>query len=340
MVDSVQITSEERELILSHYRKARTQLIAHRAHAILLNADGYCAYQIAQLLYRGEKTVREWIKTFHIRRIAGLFPEYKYNTHASKLTDDQRKEITQILKTPPSDYGIPKAFWDVKALREYVVAHFGVVYESPQSYHFLFKISNFSFKLPATFDIHRNDKEVKKRVNQIRKIIKPFLIDSSWVVLAGDESRITWQAIIRRVWLPKGEKSILKVHRESLAQNLVGFLNLKTGKPHLFPVPWQNQREIIKVLKLLMKKYQGKRICLIWDNAGFHKGKLIRKALEKDLSHYFLINFPPYAPDSNPQEHVWQWGKDQIANIQFQTLKDLTGTFRRIIMSQTYPYQI
>lgn len=340
MVNPVQITSDERVLLLDHYRKAQLSLIGHRAHAMLLSADGHTPYEIARLLYRDEKTIREWVKAFHTQRMGSIFPGYRSNTHASKLTDAQREEIARILKTPPSVYNIPKEFWDVSSLRSYVTAHFNVVYESVRSYHFLFRINNFSFKLPATFDARRNDGMVEKRIKEVKKQIVPLFKDATWVVLTGDETRITWEAIVRRVWLPKGKKSVLKVHREHEAQNFLGFLNLKTGKPHLYSVPWQNQREIIKILKLILKKYPGKRICLVWDNAKFHKGKLIRKALEKSLSNFFLINFPPYAPDTNPQEHIWQWSKNQIANMQFHSLKDLVRTFRTIVMGRMYPYQI
>jgi len=339
VVDSARPTKEEILLLKQHYRKT-SGTVSQRAHAILLSAAGRTAHDISQVLFLAEKTVREWIKLWHKERMASLFSGNYCNENAAKLTRQQKKEIARILSSPPSEYGIPREFWDVSALREYIVAHFGIVYESLQSYHFLFRVSNFSFKLPATFDIHRDDKAVVKRIREIREIITPYMTDPSWVVLAGDESRLTWEAIIRRVWLPKGEKSILKVHRESQAQNMVGFLNLKTGKPHLFLVPWQNQREIIKVLKLLMKKYKGKKICLVWDNARFHKGKLIRKALEKTLSSYFLVNFPPYAPDTNPQEHIWKWAKDQIGNIQFKSLMELTDAFRRIITGRIYSYQI
>lgn len=340
MIDSARPSEEEIDLLKQHYRKTPGESVSQRAHAVLLSGMGKSFCEIAEVLFTSEKTVREWIKLWHVKRMASLFSGNFLNENAAKLTREQKEEIARVLHSAPSEYGIPKEFWDVSSLREYLVVHFGVVYESPQSYHFLFKVSNFSFKLPATFDIHRNDKEVEKRVKEIRKIIKPYLSDPLWEVLAGDESRITWQAVIRRVWLPKGQKSILKVHRESQAQNLIGFLNLKTGKPHLFNIPWQNQKEIIKVLKLLIKKYSGKKICLVWDNAAFHRGKLIRKALEGTLSNYFLINFPPYAPDTNPQELVWRWAKDQIANFQFRTLKDLTYTFRRIITGRIYHYQI
>jgi transposase len=339
MIDSAQLKPEEVTLLKQHYRKTGGG-VSQRAHAVLLSSLGKRPYDIAQVLFVEEKTVREWIKAWNQTRMASLFSKHFGNDNAAKLTSEQRKEIARVLSDPPSDYGIPKEFWDVSALRSYVTAHFNVVYESARSYHFLFRINNFSFKLPATFDLRRNDTAVEKRIKEIRKEIASYLNDSSWVVLCGDETRITWEAIVRRVWLPKGEKSVLKVHREHAAQNFLGFLNLKTGKPLLYPMPWQNQREVIKVLKLLLKKYAGKNICLVWDNAKFHKGKLIRKALEKSLSNYFLINFPPYAPDTNPQEHIWQWGKDQIANVQFHSLKDLSRVFHSIVMGRTYAYQI
>lgn len=339
MIDPACPTEEEIDLLKQHYRKGRGT-VSQRAHAILLFSLGKTAYDIAQVLFVEEKTAREWIKRWHRERLSSIFSDNHGNQNASKLTDTQREEIARVLMEPPSDYGIPKEFWDVSSLRFYVTAHFNVVYESVRSYHFLFRVNNFSFKLPATFDIRRNDIAIEKRIKEIRRIISPFLKDPTWIVLVGDETRMTWEAIVRRVWLPKKGKSVLKVHREREVQNFVGFLHLKTGKPHLYPVPWQNQREIIKVLKLIQKKYLGKRICLVWDNARFHKGKLIRKALEQSLSNFFLINFPPYAPDTNPQEHIWQWSKDQIANVQFHSLKDLVRTFRSVVMGRNYAYQI
>jgi len=339
VIDSVQLTGDEFDLLIQHYRKGQG-LLSQRAHAILLFSSGKSAHEVSQTLFHTEKTVREWIKAFNTARLSSLFPKYFDNQNAAKLTVTQKQQIAQVLASPPSETGIPKSFWDVSSLRDYIVAHFGVVYQSPQTYHFLFKISNFSFKKPAKFDVKRNDLLVKERVEEIRKTITPMLSDPDWVVLVSDESRIVWEAIVRRAWLPKGKKTILKVQRQTEYQNFIGFLNLNTGKPHLYPVPWQNQKEIIKTLKLIKKKYPDKRICLIWDNAAYHKGKLIREELKTSLKSFHLINFAPYAPDTNPQEHIWKYSKDQISNTQFNSMKELIQSFKRIVMGRTYPYQI
>ena len=345
MIDSVQITQVEKDLLLQHYRKPSFRLISERAHTILLNATGKTPYEISQILFRDEKTIRGWVKSFNQRRISSLFPRYEGNQNASKLTQAQKEGLKKILASPPSksnDEGlIPKAFWDVSSLRNYLLAKLGVTYESPRSYHLLFKICNFSFKLPAKFDLSRKDEgDIQERISEIRQEITPFLKDPGWAVLVGDESRIVWEAIVRRCWLPKGQKSVLKVERENVAQNYAGFLDLKKGKPYLFPVPWQNQKETIKVLKRLTRKYPHQKICLVWDNASWHKGKMLREKLKTELRNFYLLAFPPYAPDTNPQEHVWKWAKDQISNVQFGTMQELTKTFKKIITGRNYPYQI
>lgn len=100
---------------------------------------------------------------------------------------------------------------------------------------------------------------------------------------------------------------------------------------------------MIYSLKKLTKLYPEKKICLIWDNARWHKGKELRKELHKgeSLENVHLINFPPYAPDVNPQEHVWKYVKDQISNDTVaDTFQKTIGLFENIIRSATFDYKM
>lgn len=341
MVDFVSLSMQEKEILLQHYRKAQNQLIKERAHAILLNDRKKTPYEIAQILFRTEKTVREWIKRFHLRRISTIFPSYNNNQNAAKLTKAQKLELLKVLSQPPSEYGIPYKFWEVKSLRSYIKAYFGVEYESDESYRLVFKLLNFFYHLPNKFNIKRDGQKIERRIRQIKEEIKPYLKDNRWVVLASDETRVVLEAIIRRLWLPKGQKSILKVKRDNQYQNFIGFLNLKTGRQHLFEIKKGNQEEIIKSCLKIKKLYPKKKLCLIWDNAAYHRGKKIRHALKTGiLKDFYLINFPPYAPDKNPEEYVWKYGKDKIANYQFSNMVELVKTFKQIITGRIYPYQI
>ncbi|MFH1233505.1 MAG: IS630 family transposase, partial [Patescibacteria group bacterium] len=245
-------------------------------------------------------------------------------------------------KQSPSEYGLPKEFWDIPILKRYVKAEFGTVYESRQSYYFLLKFSNLSFKLPDKFDIRRNETLINQRIEEIRVEIKEYLNNNQWEVFASDEARIQLEAITRKAWLKKGEKTILKVQRSNEYQNYIGMLNHKNNKCHIYELEWQNQDEIIKALKIFIKNYPNKRICIVWDNAKFHKGKLIRENLRKgqSLERLHLINFPPYAPDKNPVEHVWKEAKHKISNYQFQCFNKTKQAFKKSIVSRKFNYQI
>lgn len=342
MLAPVQVSPAERELLVDWYRYGVSALIRHRAHAIILSSQGLSAHRISQLLLRDYKTVRSWLTSFQRHRLSSIFTKYRGNTNAGKLTPKQKDQIRKVLSQPPSDYGIPKEFWQVKDLRQYIRAEFGVVYESDRSYHFLFKLSRFSWKLPDRFDVKRDDQLVAKRLKQIREEIEPLLRSPHWVVLASDETRLVWESQSRRAWLRTNQKTILKVSRSKDYQSFLGSLNLKTGRCHLHSLAWQNQEEVIKALKKLKRKYPGKSICLVWDNARWHKGKKIRAELKKgqSLVNFHLINFPPYAPDTNPQEHIWRYVKDRIAHQPTTSFKQKVNHFKLAVIHRRFDYQI
>ena len=339
MLLSARLTAKETALIRDHYSKSLCEGIRLRSHTILLFAKGYSPIQIADVLFQSEQTICRWIKEFQLQRISSLFPRYMGNDHAAKLTKAQKQQLREILSKPPSDYGIPEKFWSITSLRTYIKAEFGVEYESKESYRLIFLLHNYSFHLPDTFDRHRNERQIKKRIREIRKEIKPYQKDPLWVVFAADECRIVWETEIRRLWLPKGEKTILKVERKRQAQSFLGLLNLKTGEDLLFKLAWQKQDEIIPVLEELIKRYPDKRICIIWDNARFHHGKKIKAKLSTNLRNLHLINLPPYAPDHNPQEHVWKYGKDKLANNQRESLEETVQSFINAVTGRTYKYK-
>ena len=342
MLKPARITPDEKELLVSWYRYGPSALVRDRAHAVLMNDQGLNARKIANLLLRDYKTARLWLTSFKKRRISSLFTKYQGNANASKLTRNQKKQIAKVLSQPPSEYGIPKEFWQLKDLKRWVRTEFGVVYESDRSYHFLFKLGRFSWRLPDKFDAKRDQELVSKRLGEIRQEIKPLLNSPDWVVLASDETRLVWENESRRAWLKTNQKTILKVNRSKDYQSFLGSLDLKSGQCHLHSLSWQNQEEVIKALRKLKKQYPGKKICLVWDNARWHRGKKLRKELKKGgcLSPFHLINFPPYAPDTNPQEHVWKYAKDRIAHQPTTNFKQRINNFKLSVIHRKFNYQI
>ena len=50
------------------------------------------------------------------------------------------------------------------------------------------------------------------------------------------------------------------------------------------------------------------------------------------------IHLPPYAPDHNPVEHVWNAAKSNIATIQHEIPEETFGAFASYIASRAFDY--
>ncbi len=338
----IELSEEEKYLLGQYFKTSPLKLVRLKAQSILMRNKGLKLKDISEFLFRDSRSIQRWIKDFSEIRMASIFSGHQNNENASKLTKEQKKEIKEVLNNPPSEYGLPKEFWDIPTLKQYIRAEFGAVYESRQSYYFILKFSNFSFKYPDKFDIRRDETLIKQRMEEINDEIKDYLQDDNWEVFAADEVRIMLEALTRKAWLQKGKKTIIKTQRSNEYQNYIGLLNQKTFNCNIYELDWQKQEEIIKALKKFIKKYSDKKICIIWDNAKFHKGKLIRSELKfgKSLERIHLINFPPYAPDKNPIEHVWEKAKQKISNYQFKCFNETKQSFKNSIHNKKFNYQI
>jgi len=341
-VRKTEINNDEKQLLKAYQKTSPLLLVRLKCQALLTREKGMKLEDIGDLVSRSEQTVSRWIQDWDTWRMASIFTGHANNENAGKLTKAQKEEIKAMLAKPPSDSDIPRAFWDVPTLKQYIEATFDVVYESTQSYHFLLSFCDLSFKYPDTFDIRRDETQITQRMKEIHKEIAPLLIDPKWEVFAADEVRMQLTALTRRAWLRRGERTVVRVNRKREAQNYLGLLNQKTFRCHLYELPWQNQKEILKALPDFLNIYPDKRICIIWDNARFHKGKEIRKALRKGglLHRVHLINMPPYAPDHNPIEHVWNTAKASMANRQQEDFETMKSVFHGFIDGRTFNYAI
>ena len=58
----------------------------------------------------------------------------------------------------------------------------------------------------------------------------------------------------------------------------------------------------------------------------------------KPLELITPIFLPPYAPDHNPVEHVWNTAKNNTANIQRETPEETFGAFASYSIGRTFDY--
>jgi len=184
----------------------------------------------------------------------------------------------------------------------------------------------------------RNEQEVQEWRNRAKERIQAVWHNSDTVVLAEDEMNLSAQTTVQKIWLPKGEYPYVEIERKRESGSIYGFLNIKTGEEHAFKTKWQNMYITGDILSKIRKLYPKKKILLLWDQAGWHKGSEAQKVIKKD-GNIETIYFPTAAPDENPREHVWKNGRSHVSHNAFiQDIDRATDDFVAYMNTTRLPY--
>ena len=94
------------------------------------------------------------------------------------------------------------------------------------------------------------------------------------------------------------------------------------------------------ILKKIRKIYPKQKIVLLWDNAGWHRGSIVMEFIKQDRM-IEIIHFPKYAPEENPQEHVWKRGRSLVTHNRFiEDIDEAADDFVSYLNRTKVPYRI
>mgnify|MGYP001769034654 CR=1 FL=1 len=97
----------------------------HRLHGVLLVAKGHSCSTVADFLGHSVKTIENWVNRFNEEGFQALRDEQRTGRPPS-LSDQQLKEIKQILRKDPIALGYEQNMWDGKLLSYHMNKKYGI----------------------------------------------------------------------------------------------------------------------------------------------------------------------------------------------------------------------
>lgn len=136
--------------------------------------------------------------------------------------------------------------------------------------------------------------------------------------LCVDESRFGLKGVRRRRLVLRGVRPIGKVRWRFESFWVYGAVEPATGESQFWLFSHIDGECFEAFLQSLSRAYPEDLLVVQLDNGGFH-----RKRSMQIPENVFLVFQPPYSPELNPIERVWQHLKDQLAWKGFETLEAL-----------------
>jgi len=123
-----------------------------------------------------------------------------------------------------------------------------------------------------------------------------------------------------------GVKPILPYQHKFQTTYLYGSYSPINGDSFVWEVNGVNTELFEKYLHQFSKHKPDEYKIVVIDNAGFHSTKNIEIP-----DNIYLLRIPPYCPELNPCEQVWQYIKNRYKNQLFENMEKLREWLKRTV---------
>ncbi len=136
--------------------------------------------------------------------------------------------------------------------------------------------------------------------------------------MTQDEGRFGRVNIPKASWAPKGIRP--NVAKQVVRQSFYVYCAVapSLGKMSSLILPYGNTEMMNMFLEQVSRDFENDKIIMQVDGAGWHRSKSLK--IPKNI---FLINQPPYSPEVNPTEHIWDEIREKyLHNKIFKSIED------------------
>ncbi len=156
------------------------------------------------------------------------------------------------------------------------------------------------------------------------------------ILLLGDSAEVSLFPTITRCWTRIGKQRVIETPGVRAAKRWDwGAVDPVTGRTVHIIHPRRNNVGFRRLLAAISRTYAlsehpKRKVILFVDNDRAHKAKVVHRLLEKHNHQIQVEWLPPYAPELNPQEDIWQHMRRRVThNHYFEQIDTLLGALDR-----------
>lgn len=284
----------------------------------------YIRIQSVKLVRVENKSPEEVIKTFGLHRAniykwLTRYDAYGFDGLKStkskgptpKLTEKQERQLAWMLLKNPLQLRFEYALWTIDMITELILRKFSVSYSKVQVGRLMKKLG-LSRQRPLERASQQDPQRVQEWLNREYPAIRKEAKKEKREIYFSDEAGFHATAQYGSTWAPKGETPIIKTSGKREKVNVISAINNKGKLRFMLYDTGFNSEIFIQFLQRLLHK-QKTPVTLIVDGHKSHFTKQVKEFVSNTYSRLKIYQLPPYSPELNPDELVWNNAKQKVA---------------------------
>jgi len=309
IVPKVRFSVKQR--LLRQLRRCRNAGLRTRLLIIINLLNGRGAYETAAVLGIHNTTVYRVAKRFRRYQEAGLLDAREDNGD-QKLTERYLGVLYEVVRGSPQDYGWRRPTWTRELLVETMVRQTGVRIALTTMSKALALVQARRGRPRPRVRCPWAKAAQTRRLNQIGTLLQK--LPHGHVAVYEDEVDVHLNPKIGLDWMGRGQQKEVMTPGKNQKRYLAGAWDVRTQQVAWMEAERKTSALFLDLLDKLLETYpQAKVIHVVLDNYRIHKSEIVQAALAGYLHGRIELHFlPPYSPDHNRIERVWQ---DLHANV-------------------------
>jgi transposase len=276
---------------------------ARRLQALALRQRGWKQTRIAEALGVTAGAVSQWFRLVEDDDRTALFAR-QHPGRPPKLTHEQKYLIPDLLSHGAEAYGFHGDVWTTARVAKVIEWEWSVNYHRSHVARLL-KELGWTPQLPIVRATQRDEKAIACwRTEKWSELKQQARLERKTLVFV-DESGFYLLPARVRTYAPSGKPPTLRVLE---TRDHLSVMSAVTAQGQLFTMVRDDSLtsvESVRFLKHLLTQLDRK-LMVIWDGSPIHRSKEVKAYLADGATkHIHLERLPPYAPDLNPDEGVW-----------------------------------
>ena len=286
-------------------------LEAIRMRAVKQVLEGKSPEEVADFYGMNHRTIYRWLEKYHYGGWSALKAK-PIPGRPPKLNASQMRWLANTIREKdPRQLCFPWALWTLGMVRELIERKFGIKL-SEVSVGRILKTLGFSPQRPLHRAIQRNNALVNEWKSTEYPRIKARAQREGAIIFFGDESGIRSDYHRGTTWGERGKTPIVKSTGARYSLNMISAISPKGHFRFMTVRGSVNADVFCEFLKRLVEG-MDKKVFLILDNHRVHHSRKVKELVESLNDKLELFYLPPYSPDLNPDEQVWNHVKRNVS---------------------------
>jgi putative transposase len=323
MSSTIALSAQDRKALLDLYRHPGDPQVSHRAHILLLLAEGYPWDTIAAVLFTSASTIARWQQRFRdggLDALAGRAPgpPPRFSWHWVGVA------VHWVTERTPRAFGFVRSRWTCALVAVLLWSCYQLAVSRETVRRWLHQ-ADLVWRRPRPV-LRRRDPLRQTKVRALRHLLANLPRDE--VAVFEDEVDVNLNPKIGSMWMRRGQQAEVETPGDNEKRYLAGSMNWRTGTLWVTEGAKRDGALFVRHLEDLRRRLRRyRRIHVFCDNARFHqaaKCKRLQAYLERWGHRIVLHYLPLYAPETNPIERVWWHLHDEVTrNHQCLTIEEL-----------------